>query len=177
MRLDHPKEEGQGKSIWTLGDFGPARQEVQEASGGVQNYNLEMKLNFSVGEFKTLGILSEDGETVYAWGLMNDLQISKWLSDEDIEKLRNDREPVDTPSCPYKIQPENQGMLVWLSGPPGCGKSTTGQMMGREAGYVYYEADCTMSYVNPFIPLDVDQPSMATVKQKPLKVTLLMPNL
>ena len=45
-------------------------------------------LNMSVGEFTTLGILSEDGETVYAWGLMNDLQISKWLSDEDIEKLK-----------------------------------------------------------------------------------------
>merc|ERR1711997_191559 len=66
-------------------------------------------------------------------------------------------------------QPENQGKLVWLSGPPGAGKSTTGQLMGKESGYVYYEADCTMQGLNPFVPLDSDNPTLAAFRQKPLK--------
>ena len=47
------------------------------------------------------------------------------LSKDDIEKLQADGENVNAMSCPYKIQPENQGKLIWISGPPGAGKSTS----------------------------------------------------
>ena len=57
-----------------------------------------------------------------------------------------------------------------LSGPPGAGKSTTCQLMAKEAGYVYYEADCTTNNLNPFIGTDVENPTIASLKQKPLKV-------
>ena len=49
------------------------------------------------------------------------------------------------------------------------GKSTTAQILGRERGYVYYEADCFANLKNPFIPLDVENPSMAQMGQKVLK--------
>ena len=49
------------------------------------------------------------------------------------------------------------------------GKSTSGQMLGRDHGYVYYEADCFAHMKNPYIPLDVENPSMAQTKQKNLK--------
>ena len=52
----------------------------------------------------------------------------------------------------------------------GAGKSTTAQLMGREAGYVYFEADCTMNACNPFVPTDVENPTLAAFQQKPLKV-------
>ena len=42
--------------------------------------------------------------------------------------------------------------------------------MGRNHGYVYYEADAFMSFANPFNDIDVDDPSMSTMTQKPLKV-------
>ena len=42
--------------------------------------------------------------------------------------------------------------------------------MARENGYVYYEADATTSFVNPFVDLDAENPSMATMQQKPVKV-------
>ena len=44
------------------------------------------------------------------------LETLYWLDDEKLKKLSNDRDPINEPSCPYKIQPENQGKLVWLSG-------------------------------------------------------------
>ena len=49
------------------------------------------------------------------------------------------------------------------------GKSTSAQILARENGYVYYEADCFDKIKNPYVPLDVDDPSMAQIKQKPLK--------
>ena len=49
------------------------------------------------------------------------------------------------------------------------GKSTSAQLLARSQGYVYYEADCFGALKNPYVPLDVDNPSLAQVTQKPLK--------
>ena len=74
-------------------------------------------------------------------------------------------------SCPHIIpKPGKPGKIYWFSGPPGAGKSTTSQLLARKNGYVYYEADCTMNLLNPFIPEDADNPSMAQLNQKSLKV-------
>ena len=174
LKLDYPDISPIGAvGTWTFGDFGPAHEDVQKASGGVTNYNIEM--NVFNGMDHNFGIVSEDGETIFSWGNIAGkvLTILRWQSNEDLKRLSDDREPFETPSCSYKIQPENQGRLVWLSGPPGAGKSTTAQLMGRDAGYVYYEADCTASFLNPFIPTDVDNPTTAAFKQKALKVRRL----
>ena len=48
------------------------------------------------------------------------------------------------------------------------GKSTSAQILAREKGFVYYEADTFRRMVNPFIALDLDNPSMAITKQKKL---------
>ena len=49
------------------------------------------------------------------------------------------------------------------------GKSTSAQMLGRDHGYVYYEADCFTRLCNPYVPLNVDNPSLAQVNQKILR--------
>ena len=49
------------------------------------------------------------------------------------------------------------------------GKSTTAQLLAREEGYVYYEADCFNQLKNPYISLDAPDPSMAQINQKNLK--------
>ena len=49
------------------------------------------------------------------------------------------------------------------------GKSTSAQLLARNHGYVYYEADCFMSFKNPYVPLDAANPSMAQMYQKVLK--------
>ena len=76
-----------------------------------------------VGEQK-YGVMSDDGKTIYFWGLWNDLECYKWQSETDMKTLTEDRDPFFEPTCHYKIEPENPGKLVWLSGTPGSGKST-----------------------------------------------------
>ena len=49
------------------------------------------------------------------------------------------------------------------------GKSTSAQILARNHGYVYYEADCFAILKNPYIPLDVDNPSLAQIHQATLK--------
>ena len=49
------------------------------------------------------------------------------------------------------------------------GKSTSAQLLARDHGYVYYEADAFAMMLNPFVDLHDDNPSMATAKQKILK--------
>ena len=61
------------------------------------------------------------------------------------------------------------GKLLWFSGAPGMGKSTSAQLLARDNGYVYYEADAFNMMHNPFNSLDSENPSMDTVKQKILK--------
>ena len=63
------------------------------------------------------------------------------------------------------------GKLLWFSGPPGAGKSTTAQLMGRYHKYVYYEADCFGSFMNPFVDLQADDPTMMQMAQAPLYVS------
>ena len=56
-----------------------------------------------------------------------------------------------------------------MTGAPGMGKSTSAQLLGRDHGYVYYEADCFTRLCNPYVPLNVDNPSLAQVNQRILR--------
>ena len=62
-----------------------------------------------------------------------------------------------------------KGKILWLSGAPGMGKSTSGQILAKKHGYVYYEADAFNLVKNPFNDLETDNPSMHQSKMKILK--------
>ena len=83
-----------------------------------KNCNIELNLSYFGGELpiQLQGVVSEDGKTMYTIGVWNDLECLKWQSEDDLKKLSEDRDPFLEPTCEYKIQPENQGKLVWLTG-------------------------------------------------------------
>ena len=114
-----------------------------------------------------LGVILDGGRRCYLKG-MAVYNVEK-ITDEELKAIEDDYDPIEAPPGPYKIQPEVKGKLVWLSGAPGMGKSTSAQILGRDFGYVYYEADCFGVLKNPFTDLSVDNPSMVSVKQKYLK--------
>ena len=95
-----------GHGTITYGDFGPAPKEVEIASGGIKNYNIDM--NFRDGQHKLKGVVTNNRENLYFVNFSKTVAHFCWLSDEDLEKLLADRDPADAPSCSYKIQPENQ---------------------------------------------------------------------
>ena len=82
--------------------------------------------------------------------------------------LGEQMEPIEAPVCPYPLKPGHQGKLLWITGVPGAGKSTTAQFLGKHHDFVFYEGDCFGTLKNPFIPLDNDNPSMYQHIQKTL---------
>ena len=64
------------------------------------------------------------------------------------------------------------GKIVWISGAQGMGKSTSAQILARDHGYVYYEADCFSLLKNPFNDVHAEEPSKNMVKMRNLKGTI-----
>ena len=61
--------------------------------------------------------MSEDGTKIHLWGIKNEMEILNWLNKEDLEKVKEDRDPVDAPSCAYFTPiPDKPGKIIWLSG-------------------------------------------------------------
>ena len=170
--LDYPEllklEEGNVGKL-EYGDFGPAPSELAELSG-IQNFNLRLQIK----EFKLRLILNDEGTRFYGEKMIatqKNFKMREWVSNEMLNEFKESRESAEAPVCQYaKLQPDKLGKIIWFSGPPGAGKSTTAQLMGRKHGYVYYEGDCYNSMTNPFLDLNVDNPSVAQSDQPPLKV-------
>ena len=168
VEFDFPEIEVEPSSTgtWTFGDFGDTSAEIKDATNGIERYNLEMV--YQDGKYVQKGVLAEDGKTIIApgpFGIAN----AKWLSPKELQEVLDAREDINDLSCPYPKQPDHQGKILWLSGPPGAGKSSTAHFMAKEHGYVYLEGDTYLAFVNPYLPLDVEEPSMEQRLQKPLK--------
>jgi len=148
------------------GDFGEADPVIFKRTGQ-KFYNIQFTISFGK-EFLESGVISEDGLTITMKGMMGICEL-EWITEEEAAALDAAGDPIEAPPGEYKIQPEYQGKFLWITGPPGLGKSTSAQLLGKTAGYVYYEADCYGSCRNPYIPVDVPNPSIAQVNQNPLQ--------
>jgi len=170
MVLDYPKASAMFSGKWIFGDdFGDVPYEHLEKVEGIKKFNLMMDYEF----MQIPGVLHENGMKIYAKSMMPGGGIDEMncLNDDELEALKESREPKEEPKIPDYItpQPGKPGKLIWFSGPPGTGKSTTAQLLARNHGYIYYEADCMSTFVNPFIDIHTPEPSLAQANQKPLK--------
>ena len=61
--------------------------------------------------------------------------------------------------------------MLNFSGPHGAGKSTVASLLAKDHGFVYFEVDSLMMFSSPFVDPNLDEPSLQSLKQKPLKVS------
>ena len=54
-------------------------------------------MSFAEDAVVTKGVLSGDGSKITCWGFSNSVETFKWLSEDDVERIREDRDHVDTP--------------------------------------------------------------------------------
>ena len=148
------------------GVFGEVDEEIAKITGE-KNYTVETKFEAVGKELVSYGVLVEDG-TKFVIKSFVGLWTLHWVTEEEAHRLANDGDPILAPPSPYQVEPERQGKLLWITGAPGLGKSTSAQLLGRDHGYVYYEADCFFSLKNPYIPVDAEEPSLAFQRQRKL---------
>ena len=166
---DYPDEEIPPANTGTFehGSFHECPEEIKELSGET-HFNLKMIA--MEGKVTSFMVLAEDGKSMVSTAFDGQgVQKSRWVSKEELMEIGKERDSCLNPSTVYKIQPDVQGKLLFLSGPPGSGKSTSGLLLAQSADYVYYEADCFVNLQNPYLPLDVKEPSVAFPRQPPLK--------
>ena len=95
IALDYPDIEGSMPlSIMKYGDFGAARKEIVEATGA-ETYNIEMEW---YGAYKIEGVVNETGTAIHSWDeTSKKVMETKWLTPESLEKLKEDRDDINTP--------------------------------------------------------------------------------
>ena len=57
-------------------------------------YNTEIDF---AGIYKMNGIVNESGTEIKSWGMTNSVETMKWLSPEDVEKRRVNRDDFNAP--------------------------------------------------------------------------------
>merc|ERR1719430_1990603 len=157
------------KIVFVPGDFGEADPEVAEVSGE-SRYTVQMKIEIAGKERITPMVLTDEGKAFFFKSSIKTIPIGslKWVTEEKAQEAANDGDPIEAPPSNYKLEPERQGKLLWITGAPGLGKSTTGQLLSRNHGFVFYEGDCFWSLRNPYIPPNVPEASLAQVMQRKL---------
>jgi len=103
------------------------------------------------GECATAKI-SEDKKTISGGpGMLADNPL-RWITPEEAKIIRTrEKEPVSAPKVPYPLRPGQLGRLVFLSGPPGSGKSTIAGIIAKNEKWVFYEGDGFFLGFNPYV--------------------------
>lgn len=174
-----------GQDVEFLGDEGNVRNKVVLKSGefkeadkyilettGAKNYNILMQ-DPLIAESDSFGVLSDGGRMMTVKGSHGMVFTMEWVEEANAKELKeailNEKDPADAPPNHYNLRPGQAGKLVWISGAPGSGKSSTARRMMETKGFVYYEGDCFMSNKNPYLPLQDNSAIDALIAAKSLR--------
>ena len=156
-------------AITEISNFGEADPEIVKATGQ-DFYN--MKLSIPETDNTKYGVVSQDGDKITMKGTDGDINFRKgpsifelkWITQEEADALDADGDPMEAPSCPYKIQPNNLGKLIWITGQG----ARSGALLSRNEGYVYYDSDVFNMCKNPYVPAEAPEPAIAHYYQRNL---------
>ena len=96
----------------SYGDFGPAHPEVTKLTGS-KTYNVQLAL--SLGEdIHQHGVVNSDGTSLTVRGILGVATLVK-ITKEEVAEVLADRDPLDAPPGPYKVQTENKIYSIILS--------------------------------------------------------------
>ena len=124
VELDYPDYEPEpgpqsNNGTLTFGTFHETIKEIEELTGA-KHYNV--KLEFFMGFLVQYGVLDDDGKTIRLCNHLNQIDTLRWMSLEKQQELLESRVHEDAIIPPgFTPQPDNQGKILFLSGPPGAG--------------------------------------------------------
>ena len=49
------------------------------------------------GNVKMYGVVNESGTEITSWGFSNSLEVMRWLNQEEIDRLKEDRDDFNAP--------------------------------------------------------------------------------
>ena len=163
------------------GVFGEADPKIVKATGE-SVYTVELRYPVRERERVLHGVVIKEGFNLVFHTFVGLWEL-EWVTEEEAEMFSKEGDPVSAPRSCYRIEPERQGKLLWITGldikiiikhkpsqkmtpgPPGLGKSTTAQLLSRDHGYVYYEGDCFWALRNPYVPVEAKEATLAQLSQ------------
>ena len=96
IALDYPDMETSSMQscIIKYGDFGEARKEMSEATGSAM-YNTEI---IWWGAYKMKGVINDSGTEIHYWdAISHTVGLIKWLTPENLQELKEDRDYINSP--------------------------------------------------------------------------------
>ena len=128
--FDHPSLKLDKICHWKIGRFSEMPENLQKLTGGKTHFNLQMETDKE-------GYL--DGKTILTIPFSGvGIETIQWVSNEEFQTILDSRENWNQASTFYPISSQI-GKIVFLSGPPGAGKTTSAFGLAKNHGYVYYE--------------------------------------
>lgn len=112
-------ERRRSKVFGTLryGAFGEVDPKIKEMTGK-SSYDVELR-NVEKNDLVDLGVLLDDGRKIVFKSFHGLIRPFEWITEEEAEQLEGEGDPIEAPPSCYKLQPEFQGRLICITGPPG----------------------------------------------------------
>ena len=112
----------------------------------IDNATCNLELYWAIFQRQGHGVVTEDGHRIM---LDNDGTLD-WISEEEY-MMMNDKDPANDIPNTYKYKKDDPGKILWLCGPTGIGKTTTAKILQADEGFIYYEGDCFILGLNPYV--------------------------